>query len=51
MTVSFPAKLPANLMLMERGAYRLIDYWKLGTPVLLGYFVIAVFWVPIVWWL
>jgi di/tricarboxylate transporter len=44
-----PVATPANLMVMEPGAYEFNDYWKLGAPVLLWYFVIAVFWVPIVW--
>jgi di/tricarboxylate transporter len=44
-----PVATPANLMVMEPGAYEFNDYWKLGLPVLLWYFVIAVFWVPVVW--
>ena len=44
-----PVATPANLMVMEPGAYEFNDYWKLGVPVLLWYFVIAVFWVPVVW--
>ncbi len=44
-----PVATPANLMVMEPGAYEFHDYWKLGLPVLLWYFVIGVFWVPVVW--
>ena len=31
------------------GGYEFNDYWKLGLPVLVWYFVIAVFWVPVIW--
>jgi di/tricarboxylate transporter len=34
-------------MVMEPGAYRFGDYWKLGLPLLLMYLVAAVFWVPV----
>jgi di/tricarboxylate transporter len=44
-----PVATPANLMVMEPGGYEFNDYWKLGVPVLAWYFVIAVFWVPVVW--
>ena len=44
-----PVATPANLMVMEPGAYEFNDYWKLGVPVMMWYFVIAVFWVPVVW--
>lgn len=44
-----PVATPANLMVMEPGAYRFGDYWKLGLPLLGWYFVVAVLWVPIVW--
>jgi di/tricarboxylate transporter len=44
-----PVATPANLMVMEPGAYEFNDYWKLGAPLLVWYFVIAVFWVPFVW--
>ena len=41
-----PVATPANTMVMEPGAYRFGDYWKLGLPLLLMYLVAAVFWVP-----
>lgn len=44
-----PVATPANLMVMGPGAYRFGDYWKLGLPVLGWFFVIAVFWVPVIW--
>ena len=44
-----PVATPANLMVMEPGGYRFNDYWKIGLPVLAWYFVIAVFWVPVIW--
>jgi di/tricarboxylate transporter len=44
-----PVATPANLMVMEPGGYEFNDYWKLGLPVLVWYFVIAVFWVPVIW--
>ena len=42
-----PVATPANTMVMEPGAYRFGDYWKLGLPLLLMYLVAAVFWVPV----
>jgi di/tricarboxylate transporter len=44
-----PVATPPNLIVMQAGGYRFGDYWKLGLVLLLLYFVIAVFWVPIVW--
>ncbi len=44
-----PVATPANLMVMEPGGYQFGDYWKMGLPLLLWYFVVAVFWVPVVW--
>jgi di/tricarboxylate transporter len=44
-----PVATPANLMVMEPGGYEFTDYWKIGLPVLVWFFVIAVFWVPVVW--
>lgn len=44
-----PVATPANLMVMEPGGYRFGDYWKIGLPILAWFFVIAVFWVPVVW--
>lgn len=44
-----PVATPANLMVMGPGGYRFGDYWKLGLPLLVWYFVVAVFWVPVIW--
>jgi di/tricarboxylate transporter len=34
---------------MGPGGYRFGDYWRLGLALLILYFVVAVFWVPVVW--
>ena len=44
-----PVATPANLMVMEPGGYRFGDYWKLGLPLLVWYFVVSVFLVPLIW--
>jgi di/tricarboxylate transporter len=44
-----PVATPANLMVMEPGGYRFGDYWKLGLPLLVWYFCVAVFLVPLIW--
>jgi di/tricarboxylate transporter len=44
-----PVATPPNLMVMGPGGYRFGDYWKLGVPLTLWFFLIAVFWVPVVW--
>ena len=44
-----PVATPANLMVMGPGGYRFGDYWKLGLPLLLVFFVDAVFLVPVFW--
>jgi di/tricarboxylate transporter len=44
-----PVATPANLMVMEPGGYRFGDYWKVGLPIMLWYFVVAVLWVPVIW--
>ena len=44
-----PIATPANLMVMEPAGYRFGDYWKLGLPLLIWFFVIAVFIVPMIW--
>ncbi len=44
-----PVATPANLMVMGPGGYRFGDYWKLGLPLLLLFFVAAVFVVPLIW--
>jgi len=44
-----PVATPVNLMVMGPGGYRFGDYWKLGLPCLLWFFVVATFLVPIFW--
>ena len=44
-----PVATPTNLMVMEPGGYRFGDYWKLGLPLMLWFFVVAVFLVPRIW--
>ncbi len=44
-----PVATPANTMVLEPGAYRFGDYWKLGLPLLLLFLAVAVLWVPVVW--
>jgi len=44
-----PVATATNLMVMEPGAYKFGDYWKLGLPMLIWFFVIAVFLVPLIW--
>ena len=40
---------PANMMVMGPGGYRFGDYAKLGLPLLVWYFVIAIGLVPMIW--
>ena len=44
-----PVATPVNLMIMGPGGYKFGDYWKLGIVCMLWFFVIAVFYVPLVW--
>ena len=44
-----PVATPANLMVMEPGGYRFGDYSRLGAPLMLLYFAVAVFYVPLIW--
>jgi di/tricarboxylate transporter len=44
-----PVATPANLMVMEPGGYRFGDYARLGLPLMVLYFVVAVFYVPLIW--
>ena len=44
-----PVATPVNLMVMGPGGYEFGDYWKLGLPLLLWFFVVATFVVPIFW--
>ncbi|UNK70212.1 SLC13 family permease [Microbacterium sp. H1-D42] len=44
-----PVATPANLMVMEPGQYRFGDYARFGTPFLILTFLLAVFFVPLIW--
>jgi len=44
-----PVATPVNLMVMGPGDYQFGDYWKLGLPLLLLFFLVATFIVPLVW--
>lgn len=44
-----PIATPVNLMVMGPAGYRFTDYWPLGSVMMLFFFLVAVFWVPVVW--
>jgi di/tricarboxylate transporter len=44
-----PIATPTNLMVMGPGGYAFGDYWKLGLPLLIWFFAISVFVVPLIW--
>ena len=44
-----PIATPTNLMVMGPGGYKFGDYWKLGLPLMIWFFVVCVFYVPLVW--
>jgi di/tricarboxylate transporter len=44
-----PVATTSNLIVMGPGGYRFGDYWKLGSLLMILYFAVAVFWVPVVW--
>jgi di/tricarboxylate transporter len=44
-----PIATPTNLMVMGPGGYAFSDYWKLGLPLMIWFFVVAVFAVPLIW--
>jgi di/tricarboxylate transporter len=44
-----PVATATNLMVMEPGGYKFGDYWKLGLPMMIWLYVIAVFLVPVIW--
>lgn len=44
-----PVATPANLMVMEPGGYRFGDYARFGWPLMILFFVVAVFYVPLIW--
>lgn len=44
-----PIATPTNLMVMEPAGYKFGDYWKLGLPLLMWFFVVATLYVPMIW--
>jgi di/tricarboxylate transporter len=44
-----PVATPTNLMVMEPGGYRFVDYWKFGLPMMIWFFIVAVGLVPVIW--
>lgn len=44
-----PVATPTNLMVMEPADYRFGDYWKFGLPMMIWFFFVSVFWVPLIW--
>jgi di/tricarboxylate transporter len=44
-----PVATPVNLMIMGPGGYKFSDYWKLGICCMAWFFVVAVFFVPLIW--
>jgi len=44
-----PIATPTNLMVMGPGGYVFGDYWKLGLPLMLWFFVVSTFLVPMIW--
>jgi len=44
-----PIATPTNLMVMGPGGYAFSDYWKLGLPLMIWFFLVATFYVPFVW--
>lgn len=44
-----PVATPVNMMVMGPGGYRFGDYWKLGLPIMVLYFAVAVLLVPLFW--
>jgi di/tricarboxylate transporter len=44
-----PVATPVNLVVMGPGGYRFGDYWKLGLPIMLWFFVVATVFVPLFW--
>jgi di/tricarboxylate transporter len=44
-----PIATPTNLMVMGPGGYEFSDYWKLGLPLMIWFFIVATFYVPLIW--
>ena len=44
-----PVATPVNLTVIGPAGYRFGDYWKLGLPLMIWFFLVATFLVPVVW--
>ncbi len=44
-----PVATPANMMVMGPAGYRFADFWRLGLPMVLLFFVVAVGLIPLLW--
>jgi di/tricarboxylate transporter len=44
-----PVATPTNLMVQEPADYRFGDYWKLGLPMMIWFFIVSLFLVPLIW--
>lgn len=44
-----PIATPTNLMVMRPGGYAFGDYWKFGLPMMIWFFIVSVFIVPLIW--
>ena len=44
-----PVATPVNLMVMGPGGYTFSDYAKFGLPIMIWYFLVAVFYAPLFW--
>jgi len=44
-----PIATATNLMVMGPGGYSFSSYWKLGTPLMIWFFIMSVFYVPLIW--
>lgn len=44
-----PVATPVNLIAMGAAGYRFGDYWRLGMAVMVVFFLVSVFLVPLVW--
>ena len=44
-----PIAYQTNLMVYGPGGYKFTDYWKLGLPLMTWFFVVSVFYVPLIW--
>lgn len=44
-----PIATATNMMVMGPGGYSFNSYWKLGAPLMIWFFIMAVFYVPLIW--